>query len=220
MKARKILSAIMAIAMIAAFAVSASAAEGVTLPDGVTTDSFGDNTVTDGTNYYATITAALAGVHGTDNAVLYCKPGADVGTMTHGHVCKNLTVYGNGAYISGGEQDFEIDFPAAGSSGCTGLTGDLTLTVENLTGAGAWGSKTSEHEINLVFTNCEKMSKIFFNGTAGALNIDMEDCTFTAESSSCSVYSNTFGEITLDNVTLAQTADAGDEYINKIYFGA
>ena len=29
---------------------------------------------------------------------------------------------------------------------------------------------------------------------------------------------STQNEITLDNVTLAQTADAGDEYINKIYF--
>ena len=40
---------------------------------------------------------------------MYCKPGADVGKMTHGHVCASLTVYGNGAFVSGGENDFEVD---------------------------------------------------------------------------------------------------------------
>ena len=69
----------------------------VTLPTGCNfTDS---DTVYDGTTYYETLTAALNALHtnakGSDHT-LWCKPGADVGTMTHGHVCDNLTVYGNG----------------------------------------------------------------------------------------------------------------------------
>ena len=97
MKARKILSAIMAIAMIAAFAVSASAAEEVVLPSGITVDSFGDNTVTDGTNYYLTLQAAVEAICGKDGAALYCKPSADVGSLQHAPVTTSLTVYGNGA---------------------------------------------------------------------------------------------------------------------------
>ena len=88
-----------------------------------------DGVVFDGENYYSSLAAALKGVNGKDNAVLYCKPGADVGSMTHGHVCKNLTVYGNGAYISGGEQEFEIDTYLCTGAGGSALEGDVTLTV-------------------------------------------------------------------------------------------
>ncbi len=202
MKLKRILAMALCFAMVfSTMSFNVFAAETTnTINDGGA--SFSDsNVVYDGTNYYTSLSAALAGIHGKDNAVLYCKTGADLGTMTHGHVCKNLTVYGNGAYISGGEQDFELDYPAASGSSCTGLSGDVTLTVDNLTGAGVWGSKTSAHKINLVFTNCENMGKIYFNGTSGELNLTMTNCTFTGNTvSSCKVYSNTNGTISLTNV--------------------
>ncbi len=191
------------------FAVEMTDNAGYTLPNGVTVASFGDNTVTDGTNYYATLTAALAGVHGTDNAVLYCKPGADVGVMTHGHVCKTLTVYGNGAYISGGEQDFEIDQPTASGNSCTGLTGDMTLTVKDLKGAGAWSTRSSVYNVDLVFEGCDDMGKIFIAGTTGTLDITLTDCSFDGTkyypdaSDNCTVYSNSNGTITLTNVSFS-----------------
>ena len=160
-----------------------------------------DGVVFDGTNYYDSLADAVKAVHAIDDAILYCKPGADLGAMTHGHVCKNLTVFGNSAYLSGGEQDFEIDFPAASGNPCSGLTGDVTLTVDNLTGAGAWGSRTSEYDVNLVFTNCESMGKVFYMGTSGEVNITMTDCTFTSNDiSNCKVYTNAAGVITLTNV--------------------
>lgn len=201
MKARKILSVIMAIAMIAAFAVTASAAEKVTLPDGVTVESFGDNTVTDGTNYYATLQSAVEAVCGTDGAALYCEPGADVGSLQHAPVTASLTVYGNGAYVSGGaERDFDIG--NTDPSGGKDITADMTLTVKSLDGCGAWGTKATEHTVNLVFENCDNMGKVFITGTSGALNITMTDCSFKGVISEA-VYSNADGDITLTNVSFS-----------------
>ena len=78
----------------------------------LTDSSFGTNTVYYNGSYYPTLTAALASVYTSSpagTAKIYCKPGADVGTMTHGHVADDLVIYGNGAYVSGGERDLEID---------------------------------------------------------------------------------------------------------------
>lgn len=185
----------MALTMIPGVALAATV-----LPDGVTESAFGTNTVYDGTTYYATLNDALKAIHGTDNAVLYCKPNADVGTLTHGHVCKSLTVYGNDAYISGGEKDFEIGFPTATGTSCPGLN-DLTLTVKNLKGAGAWGNRSTTHTVNLVFEGCEDMGKVYLTGTTGTTNITITDSTFTSNDiSNCKIYSNNNGTITLSGV--------------------
>ncbi len=200
MNLKKLLASILALAMVLStmcFTVSAESKPVLGEADFATNDGV----VFDGTNYYATLADAVGAVHGIENAILYCKPGANLGTMTHGHVCKNLTVYGNGAYLSGGEYDFEIDYPAASGTSCSGLTGDVTLTVDNLKGAGAWGSRTSEYAVNLIFTNCESMGKVYYVGTTGEVNITMTDCTFTSNDvSHCKVYSTAAGTITLTNV--------------------
>lgn len=179
----------------------------VTLPDGITSASFPENTtVTDGTNYYATLMAALEGIHlNADKRTLWCKPNADVGTMTHGHVCASLTVYGNGAYVSGGERDFEVDtykFCHNGSNACEGLTSELTLKVIALNGSGAWGERKSAYSVNLVFENCKEMDRVYFTGTTGVNNITLTDCSFKEhdENRDCAVYSNANGKISLKNV--------------------
>jgi len=199
-KLKKILASILCAAMVLStmcFSVSAES-ENVLGEADFETNS---GVVFDGTNYYDTLANAVKAVHGIKDAILYCKPDANLGTMTHGHVCKNLTVYGNGAYLSGGEQDFEIDFPTASGNACSGLTGDVTLTVDNLEGAGAWGSRTSKYDVNLIFTNCENMGKVFYMGTTGEVNITMTDCTFTSNDvSNCKVYSQAACAITLTNV--------------------
>lgn len=204
MKAKKILILVLSLAMILSIGCLSAFAEettGTIINEGGASFT-GDNVVFDGKNYYTSLSAALEGVHGTDNAVLYCKTGADVGTMTHGHVCKNLTVYGNGAYISGGEQEFELDtYTQYGGITCSGITSEIELNVDNLKGAGAWGQRKTSHTINLVFTNCKDMGRIYFTGTSGDINLTMTDCTFTSNTAgNCKVYSNANGTITLNNV--------------------
>ena len=91
---------------LAAFAAEVTEQNPV-LPDGVEFKE--ENTVYYDGEYYDKLTDALKAAAGKEGAILYCKPGADVGKMTHGHVCASLTVYGNGAFVSGGENDFEVD---------------------------------------------------------------------------------------------------------------
>ena len=177
----------------------------VVLPQGVTQSTykeiFGTNTVSDGTNNYATLQAAVDAVAGKENAVLYCKPGADVGALQHAPVTSTLTVYGNGANVTGAaERDFDLG--NTDLSGGKDITADMTLTVKYLNGCGAWGAKATEHTVNLVFENCANMGKVFITGTTGTLNITMTDCAFEGVIKEA-VYSNADGAITLTDVAFS-----------------
>ena len=170
----------------------------IVLPSGVTSASFGTDTVTDGTTYYATLQAAVEAVCGTAGATLYCKPGADVGALQHAPVTATLTVYGNGASVSGGaERDFDIG--NTDPSGGKDITADMTLTVKDLDGCGAWGAKATTHTVNLVFDGCRNMGKVFITGTTGTLNITIKDASFEGVIKEA-VYSNADGAITLSKV--------------------
>ena len=161
---------------------------------------FGTNTVTDGTNYYATLQAAVEAVAGTADAVLYCKPGADVGSLQHAPVTSTLTVYGNNANVTGGERDFDLG--NTDPNGGRDITADMTLTVKHLNGCGAWGAKATSHTVNLVFKNCANMGKVFITGTTGTLNITMTDCAFEGVLPEA-IYSNADGAISLNNVAFS-----------------
>lgn len=191
------------LAMLSSFAVNAANSQqvDVVLPEGVSEITFGDNTVTDGTNYYATLQAATEAVAGNADAVLYCKPSADVGSLQHAPVTATLTVYGNGASVTGGsERDFDLG--NTDPSGGKDITADMTLTVKDLDGCGAWGTKATEHTVNLVFENCANMGKVYINGTTGTLNITINDCAFEGVLKEA-VYSNADGAITLNNVAFS-----------------
>ena len=177
------------------------ALEEAILPEGVGVSAFGTNAVTDGTNFYATLQAAVEAVAGQANSTLYCKPGADVGSLQHAPVTATLTVYGNGAYVSGGsERDFDLG--NSDPSGGKDITADMALTVKNLDGCGAWGTKATEHTVNVVFENCKNMFKVFITGTTGTLNISMTDCAFEGAFIEA-LYSNADGNITLTNVAFS-----------------
>lgn len=171
------------------------------LPEGVGVSAFGTNGVTDGTNFYATLQAAVEAVAGQANSTLYCKPGADVGSLQHAPVTATLTVYGNGAYVSGGsERDFDLG--NTDPNGGKDITADMTLTVKNLDGCSAWGTKATEHTVNVVFENCKNMYKVYISGTTSTLNISMTDCAFEGAYKEA-LYSNADGNITLTNVAFS-----------------
>ena len=103
--------------------------------------------------YAATLTAALTAAYkansdGSKAITIICKPNADVGTMTHGHVADDLTIYGNGAYISGGECDLEVDTfkfsRSAGAQAANGefLTKNITITTLIISACGGSGTPT------------------------------------------------------------------------------
>lgn len=180
------------------------------LPDGITAESFGDNTVTDGTNFYATLSDAVIAIDNAklSGAILYCKPNANVGSLQHAPVCSTLTIYGNGATVAaGGNQDFDIG--NTDPNGGRDVTADMTLTVYNLNGCGAWGTKATEHTVSLVFVGCKDMGEVFISGTVGTLNISLTNCSFTSNVvSNCKVYSNANGNITLNGVEFSNVDKA------------
>lgn len=175
--------------------------------EGPATDNldFGENTVYYNNNYYPTLAAALTAVYKSDpqdTAEVICKPGADVGSMTHGHVADDLVIYGNGAKVSGGEKDMEIDTyqydRATGqqSEGGVFLDKNITVTVYDLEGIAAWGERHTGHTVNLHFIDCKNMQRVYFTNNSnpdGKLNITLEGCSFDAAGGSnvnTTVYTN------------------------------
>ena len=188
-------------------------ANSVVLPDGVTEESFGANVAyVDGT-YYASLEAACVAIHnsGASNSVLYIKPGADLGSVGHAHVCSNITVYGNNAFIRGGERDFEIGMPQTVS--CT-IDSEITLNVYNLDGCAAWGSLPASHkyDVNVNFVGCENVTKIAIHKgeepTVSKLRISATDCTFlgTATYRDSAVYCKNLTELVMTNCTFTNYA--------------
>ena len=140
---------------------------------------------------------------------IICRPGADVGEMTHGHVADNLTIYGNDAYISAGECDLEVDtFPYSRETGKQDndngdyLTDDITITAYELDNLGVWGQRTTNHTVNVNLTDCDTVQgitvqRVYISGTTGMNNITLTGCDFGTTATS--VYSNADGDINITN---------------------
>ena len=198
--------------------------EGNILPD----SSFGTNTVYYNGNYYATLQDALTAVYMSSpqpqsTALIYCKPGADVGTMTHGHVADDIIIYGNGAYVSAGERDLEIDTykydrrTGKQSAGGSFLEKDITVKVFDLNGIAAWGQRNTGYTVNLFFENCKNMERVYFTNTTnqdGKINITLNNCSFDGSNENLksnvntSVYSNAAGDIAISDTTFKAVAVA------------
>lgn len=197
------------------------------LPLGVTAESFGEMKVaiagSDGAvRYFADMKSAVEALHADKEAgiataaagktnTIYCKPGADLGAVTHIHVCESLTVYGNDAYISSGEADFELDtykYCHNTSKACAGITEEITLTVNNLDGVAVWGQRTSENTVNIILNDCEDICRIYLSGTKGVANVTVKDSSYdgTVGYRDTAVYTNTPGSINIVNTTFKSYA--------------
>ena len=212
----------------------------VVLPSGVKLN-WGDNTVYYNGKYYkklqtqidtqtkeeiqGALDAAYMDTNTTGTKEIYCKPNADVGYMKHGHVADDLIIHGNGAYVSSGEHDLEIDTykhnrktgKLDNSDDGVYLDKEITVTVNNLNGIAAWGTRHTDKTINLKFKNCQNMNKIYFThrnpddqnfpvdiNNAGIINIDVDNCSFDSANGGynlASIYSNYNGTINISNTT-------------------
>ena len=157
--------------------------------------------------YAATLTEALTAAYKADAGAItiVCRPGADVGTMTHGHVADDLTIYGNDAFISGGECDLEVDqykySRATGAQAADGayLEKDITITAYELDNLGVWGDRHTAHMVTVNLTDCDgkapegNVQRVYISGTTGVNNITLTDCDFRTKATA--VYSNADGAI-------------------------
>ena len=159
--------------------------------------------------YAATLTDALTAAYKANEGAItiVCRPGADVGEMTHGHVADDLTIYGNDAYLSGGECDLEVDqykySRATGAQATDGayLAKDITITAYELDNLGVWGERHTANKVTVNLTDCDgkalegktNVQRVYISGTTGVNDITLTDCDFLTKATA--VYSNADGAI-------------------------
>ena len=159
--------------------------------------------------YAAMLTDALTAAYKANEGAItiVCRPGADVGEMTHGHVADDLTIYGNDAYLSGGECDLEVDTytfsRATGKQAADGvcLDKDITITAYELDNLGVWGERHTTHKVTVNLTDCDgkalegetNVQRVYISGTTGVNDITLTDCDFLTKATA--VYSNADGAI-------------------------
>ena len=169
-------------------------------------DFTGNNVVFDGETYYTSMANALNGIHKTGKHTLWCKPNADLGEMNHQHVCSDLTIYGNGAYISAGSRDFAIDDANYDEmSKCEGMISDVTLTVYSLNNMSAWGARHTQYTLNINLYNCKDMRSIYFTNASGPINVYIYNCSFDGDiaNKETALYTNAVGTIHVENTTFS-----------------
>mgnify|MGYP000382614723 CR=1 FL=1 len=138
-----------------------------------------------------------------------CRPGADVGELTHGHVADDITIYGNNAYISGGECDLEVDTYTFSrdtgkqvEAGGAYLEKDITVTAYELDNLGVWGQRHTNYKVTVNLTDCDStdgitVQRVYISGTTGVNDITLTGCDFGTKATS--VYSNADGAVVIDN---------------------
>ena len=171
--------------------------------------------------YVAKLTDALTAAYKANagDITIVCRPGADVGAMTHGHVADNITIYGNDAYLSGGECDLEVDTYMFSrdtgkqvESGGVYLDKNITINAYELDNLGVWGERHTTYEVNVSLTGCdgkaiagkENVQRVYISGTTGVNNITLTGCNFLTAKTA--VYSNANGAIVVDGCSFTGTA--------------
>ena len=161
--------------------------------------------------YVATLADALTAAYKANAGAItiVCRPDADVGTMTHGHVADDITIYGNNAYISSGECELEVDtFMYSRDTGKQVTTGgayldkDITVTAYELDNLGVWGERHTDHKVTVNLTDCDTVKgitvqRVYISGTTGVNDITLTGCDFGTKATS--VYSNADGNVVIDN---------------------
>lgn len=195
------------------------------LPEGVTAESFTDGNTCVFKNksgqlvYSKTLFEALSEYYkdGPEGeAVLYCKPGADLGSMQHAHVADSITIWGNGATVTeGGEHDIEVDTfkydRATGKQAADGsyLTSDIEIEVNDLNGIALWGQRNSAYKITAKFNNCKNMQRVYITGTSGENVIELNNCSYDGEKwgyQDTAIYTNAVGSVAVKDTEFKNMA--------------
>ena len=161
--------------------------------------------------YVATLADALTAAYmaNAGGITIVCRPGTDVGKLTHGHVADDITIYGNNAYISSGECELEVDtYMFSRDTGKQATTGgaylekDITVTAYELDNLGVWGQRHTDHKVTVNLTDCDSVNgitvqRVYIRGTTGVNDITLTGCDFGTKATS--VYSNADGKVVIDN---------------------
>ncbi len=173
--------------------------------------------------YAANLAGALTNAYKANagNITIVCRPGSNLGKLTHGHVADSITIYGNNAYLSDGECDLEVDTfqydratgTNTGSNTITELADkSVSVNAYDVGNLGVWGQRNTNAKVNVSLTNCDGKAiagaknnqRVYISGTSGVNNITLNDCDFiTAETA---VYSNADGTVAVTDCTFTDGA--------------
>lgn len=151
--------------------------------------------------YYAQQSKGIITPDSTDEAVIYCRPKANItnGNFSHASYVTNTTIYGNGATLSGAtEWDVENYYT---------LTKDITINIYNLNGgASVWGTRESDYTVTVNMIGCKDAHEVLFNYGSGngQVIVTVKDCTFLKSGGAAHgwpVSINCLGSLTVDGCT-------------------
>lgn len=108
---------------------------------------------------------------------IYFAPNVTITTTSHTMVVpqSGITIHGNGATLTGGEQDFSIQ-EAQYEEGST-----INININNLNGVKVWGGPTTNATFNINLTNCTANNMIIMvrggnYDPAATVNFNVENC--------------------------------------------
>jgi hypothetical protein len=115
---------------------------------------------------------------------LYFAPNVTITTGSH-HMnvpASGITIHGNGATITGGEQDFSInaDYPANST---------VNVVIENLNGVKVWGQPKNNVTFNIILKGCSMLGESYLSGEnlVMARGADSDEATVNLNISKCYV---------------------------------
>ena len=116
---------------------------------------------------------------------LYFAPNVTITTGSH-HMnvpASGITIHGNGATITGGEQDFSInaDYPANST---------VNVVIENLNGVKVWGQPKNNVTFNITLKGCSMLGKSYLSGENLVMargGADRDEATVNLNISKCYV---------------------------------
>ena len=131
---------------------------------------------------------------------IYFAPNVTINTGSHWMNVpqSGITVHGNGATLTGGEQDFAIQYTTY-ADGST-----VNININNLNGVKVWGGPTANATFNINLTNCTQangnMIMVRGGDTAPAtVNMNLENCY--AEGMVDAIHTTYAGTQTISNCT-------------------
>ena len=137
---------------------------------------------------------------------IYFAPNVTITTNSHKMVVpqSGITIHGNGATLSGGEQDFSIQEGTDYTQYEEGST--INININNLNGVKVWGGPTTNATFNINLTNCTANNMIIMvrggdNDPAATVNFTVENCYVQNNTTDSAIHTTYAGSQIVKNCT-------------------
>ena len=136
---------------------------------------------------------------------IYFAPNVTITTTSHKMVVpqSGITIHGNGATLTGGEQDFSIQEDANYTQYEEGST--INININNLNGVKVWGGPTTNATFNINLTNCTANNMIIMvrggDNDPATVNFNVENCYVQNYTTDSAIHTTYAGSQIVKNCT-------------------